>query len=741
MTPAVIIILIFIVIVVIASVGPRSHSNTVSNNKFPDPNSISYAHRYFGKEWKAWLKTNATNFALPEHFYETIALALEALSPEEQKHLLLSFLKVSSNGETPNSNELRFQVGLNDYEDLHGSTFVLLQASEFSIPNMINLLKDLAERKKARRAKLMKTDNIIDVTGHSHQIESDKTQDIPNWEHRYVYSYSELSNATPEQQAFYQLYKTDFLKGKYRDLKGNSNYCFILLFDLLNEYEIHRDVLKVEQQLENLSYNYPVTRPYTRNFLIRKVRELSDNNGMNLLQQQGTNNTSYFVDDYRLGKQYFNRLKLSKEEASFLNKFPNPTNVFLSIEGCCIETISLYLKVLKELEIRLTQKDSSIKKEVSFFQKEIVKLYQTDNSSYWGGYDNSYIKERVESEVFLSIFKRAENTVRTAWGHKRKISGDFPYNQTITQEFENRIGKETNKIIDDLLSIISVPDTATEIELNTQNVNRWKIRFEQLEKDFSEINNQDFISGVLSLEISNQKNPSIENIFFEASKFIAKFDRVWALKFYIYYLYYDLKSSKFDNKQLTKTIQKNLFKTNEQLNDFGKVVADLIKSRDLKIALDKVADIYEPKRKKIRLDLSAIKEVQEEDHGTVQLLNEYLKDEFEDENTTIKAQEINMEEIKLEIESKHDSITNSPYLNGIFLNEIQTNAISLFINNSFSVPIADMDNFCKSRGILKNQLVESINDVCYETLDDILIEETDNLYQINQAYYNKIITL
>jgi hypothetical protein len=37
---------------------------------------------------------------------------------------------------------------------------------------------------------------------------------------------------------------------------------------------------------------------------------------------------------------------------------------------------------------------------------------------------------------------------------------------------------------------------------------------------------------------------------------------------YVYIYTTTLKSVTFDNKQLTKTIQKNLFKTNEQLHDF-----------------------------------------------------------------------------------------------------------------------------------------------------------------------------
>jgi len=70
--------------------------------------------------------------------------------------------------------------------------------------------------------------------------------------------------------------------------------------------------------------------------------------------------------------------------------------------------------------------------------------------------------------------------------------------------------------------------------------------------------------------------------------------------------------------------------------------------------LKKFQKLYQTKRKKIQLDVSAIKEVEQQDQGTVELLNEYLKDEFEDEHTTVKSQEINNEEITLNISSKAD---------------------------------------------------------------------------------------
>lgn len=600
-----------------------------------------------------------------------------------------------------------------------------------------------------------KDESIIDVTGNAYNLGNEDSEllkyakGVPVWKHQYVYSSSEINSATSEQINFYNYFKYCFQKGQYFDLEGNTNYAFILLFDLINDYENHKNILQVERQLEELGQHYPKTKPYALSSLIKKLEQIGDSEAITKLknqqsspfnyQQQQYSYSSYDPTEYRLGNQYKVKLNLSNAEISWLNKFWNPSNVFLGIEGCCIETIRLYLATIKELNQQLKKKESTIAKEVEFFQEEIQKFYQANNTSYLEGYDNSYLKERSESEVFSTIFKRAENTVRETFGHKRKISGDFPYsNQPLIQEFENRIGLMVNQIIQSLSSSIAPPDEKTEEELNNQNVNRWKIKFEQLEKPFTETNTKEFINGIYALEKVNQKNPSIENIFLEASKYISKFDKEESLKFYIYYLYYDLKSDRLDNKQLTKTIQKNLFKTNEQLNDFGKVVAELVKTKDLKTAIDEVAKIYQPKRKKIQLDISAIKEVQQEDQETVELLNLYLKDEFGDENTTVKTQQINNEEIELQIATKKDDKKQSQFINEISLNEIQSNAIALFAEKAFCIPFNEIDNYCKSKGVFKNQLVDSINESCYEVLDDVLIEEDGNSYILNENYYKKI---
>lgn len=99
-----------------------------------------------------------------------------------------------------------------------------------------------------------KDESIIDVTGNSYAIKSDNNflvpyaDGVPFWANHYVYSYSEIDNATSGQRKFYEIFKIKFLNGVYLDLEENSNYSFILLFDLLNDYDKHKNLAKLGAQ-------------------------------------------------------------------------------------------------------------------------------------------------------------------------------------------------------------------------------------------------------------------------------------------------------------------------------------------------------------------------------------------------------------------------------------------------------------------------------------------------------------
>ncbi|KAA6312739.1 hypothetical protein EZS27_036379 [termite gut metagenome] len=176
-------------------------------------------------------------------------------------------------------------------------------------------------------------DSIIDVTNYSYNnnfTDSLKkhASGIPYWEHHYVYSCSELENASDEQKQFYFLFKKFFLNGEYLDLEGNTNYAFILLFNLLEEYKNHKDIIRLEKQLKKLGQYYSKTKSYCNSFLIKKMNLLGYDEGIARIQEEQIYNQYW----WKLGYKYKDKLNLKKEEINSLNDLQYSTNSFNNIE-------------------------------------------------------------------------------------------------------------------------------------------------------------------------------------------------------------------------------------------------------------------------------------------------------------------------------------------------------------------------------------------------------------------------
>ena len=593
-----------------------------------------------------------------------------------------------------------------------------------------------------------KDDSIIDVTNESYAISRPAEKQtnplnnlnkynlrVPFWEHRYVYSYSEINYATKQQKEFYVFLKNQFLNKIFVDVETNSNYAFILLFDLLREYDSHQNIVRLENQLELLGQFYPKTKSYAVSFLIERMEAKGDSEGVARLNDE--RRYGYYDHDYwSFGNKYKTKLSLGDDEVKLLNRLYNPNNNFCSIEFCCHEIIKLYLSTIKHLCGKFIEEDTNFDEQIAVVADLVARKqfrYRLNSQNY------KYCIESSANEIYSNIFKHCENAVREHYGHKRKLNADAYFtNAEVKTEFETRIGTKVKEIIALGILQVPLPDEATDIELYAQNSTRWKIKFDELTANY--INDgQKFVQDVLKLGKLNRKNPSVENIFFEASKFIAKTDKEASLTFYIYYLYQDLKSATFDNKKLTKTIQKSLFKTNEQLHDFEIIIGEFIRDRNLEKALGEVLKIYTVKRKKIRLDNAVIKNVQQQHSGTVELLNEFLQDEYEDDTTTIKTSELNDEEIKIEITPKTETVSISIFTSEIAFTPLHAAILEIFSKNNLMLSNSELESFAKSNGAFKNQLVDSLNEVCYEILDDVLIEEEDDYFTISENYYRKLL--
>jgi hypothetical protein len=594
----------------------------------------------------------------------------------------------------------------------------------------------------------MKDDSIIDVSDlmstlisnikitseYPSSSSSSSYSSVPYWPHQYVYSYDEINYATQEQQNFYDKFRTEFFKGNVLSLNGNTNYAFILLFDLLNDFEVHKDYKKIEYQLEMLGNTFPRTKSYGVSFLLKKLEEYNMDDEAEHFREK---NQQYDYDYWKLGKKYKKKLNLSTEQEEILNRIWLQTNVFNSAEFCKTEILKQFLRAVEFLQSNYISNDNSFGNLMDELSDLIVRKYYRYRK---GSQNYKYTFDSVKSEIYGHILKLSENNVRDVYLNKRKLTAEFNYSSTeiFTPYYEKVISKLDVFLIDDQKKILS-PDTETEKLLNESNTTRWKSKFETITQTYTNI--ADFENQIIKLAEENIKNPSVENIFYEASKFMAKLDKSSSLKLYVYYIDSDLKSSKFDNKQMNKTIQKSLFKTDEQLKDFEEILNNFIKDRQLENALKRIAYVYEPKRKKIIIDRNSIQEVQKQHSGTVNLLNEYLQDELEDEiKTSDSIEENETGEVQIYITSNGNTESAiSRFNSDLRLSELQKEVLEIFEKNSFSISQNELEEVLKSKNQMMSSVIDSINESCYETLDDVLIEEEDEHFTISPDYYKKLL--
>lgn len=576
-------------------------------------------------------------------------------------------------------------------------------------------------------------------------VEKNATSDFsykpPHWEYTDVSSYDEINHATEAQKQFYAYFKNQVANGNHVDIQGNTNYAFILCFDFLNEYQNHRDIKLLEKQFKLLGEICPKIKIYLflslqselrKRSYVYSVDKLKDLEELTYQFKHGY--LDYNPNLYKLGNQYKDKLGLNKQEICWLNKFYNPSNVFTSIEGCCVAVINIYLAVFNELNTQLSDVGSNIEKELDKIFDEVCEIEELTFNVYYGNKKPFWAVEKFQESFFLTFHKTIENLIREKYGHKRKLRFENYSSYTkSTQYIDEAIGNKIQEIITEKIQEVNEPNLETQIELNTQNVNRWKIGFDELIAAFEKDKIGNFTDGVMHLEETNQKNPNIKNIFYQASKFISEYDKVQSLKCYAKYIYYDLKSKKFDNKKLTKTVQKSLFNTEKQINDFKKIIADLIETKDIQTALEKISKIYIPKRKRIQLNRSVIKEVEQKHEGTVELLNEYLDDKKEKTETDEKTEEAKMAIIPSEK-------NNSVFISQINMGRVQEELVKIIIKNSFEIHQEEVDRYAAANGMFKNQLIDSINRACEEHLNgEVLIEEDDEKYTIEESFYKEII--
>ena len=202
-----------------------------------------------------------------------------------------------------------------------------------------------------------------------------------------------------------------------------------------------------------------------------------------------------------------------------------------------------------------------------------------------------------------------------------------------------------------------------------------------------------------------------------------------SLKYYARYIYYDLHSKIIDNKPLNKMIQKSLFSNQKQIEKFEDILNNLINGENIDKILEQLSSFYIPERKRIKFDENKIKDAELRHKDTVVILNEFLQEaDNPEENDEIQ---INIQRIP---------VTDSIYKSEICLTSLQESVIEIIKDNSYILLQSEIEEIATEKGMFKNQLIDSINEKCFEVLSgEVLIEEDEDNYIIEESYYEELL--
>ena len=435
------------------------------------------------------------------------------------------------------------------------------------------------------------------------------------------------------------------------------------------------------------------------------------------------------------GEKYRKKLGLDEMQAKLVNTLSFSNNVFNEIDYCRIQIIRQFLRTIEHLDkhcIPVNKTYPTVTDEVSEIIIVLEYNYRKDSLNY------QYTIDSIKSEICNHILKLCENSVRDCYGIKRKINTDFKYTHPeITGRFHKKIVVPVELFLSQHQHLILDADYRTNLVLNETNTNRWKDKFAIIASDYT--NAVSYEREIERLAEVNVKNPSLDDLYLEASKFISVHDRNASLRLYLHYLEKDLQSKRFDRKHLTKSIQKNLFSTPEQFAHFEEIVNEFVLTKDFPSAVKKLDTIYLPKRKKIVIDRNIIDRVQQLDSQTSKILGDLLADEEEHPEGQNMMHAGNTANIEFKVMDTGDPGGIKKYLPELNLNDPQMDLLEYFEKNSLTVLKSDLEEYMRSRHLFMNAAIESVNDQLFETLDDILIEEEDDYLTINPEYYKKLL--
>lgn len=581
-------------------------------------------------------------------------------------------------------------------------------------------------------------ESIIDVDTEIQPIDYDDEANnnlvkyepgVPYWDHHYVYQANEINYANAAQQAFYRNFKQAFLNGTYLNLEGNTNYAFVLYFDLIQDYRQHKDFKKLEKQFKELEQICDRVSSYCNNFLFNELKEQGSLSNMSQLDGAWSilrsDRPSYLNWDWK--SLYEHKMKLSKEEVQLLEPVYLSSGAFMNIDFFCRQFIRFYIELIKILKITYHRNNTNTEKEFAVILDLIARKshryhLNSPNYKYVMGNDN---------QIYAYIQRYAESSLRAYYGYNRKVNVESYLNHPeVKAAFQEKIINHLEPQLSELFTKLDTLDEENEIELNAISPSRWRNHIEFALKSYI---TKDSIA-LEALIRANQKNASRDLLLFEISRQLIPINKSASLGYYFRHIAEAKKEGKVW-KLPTASMNKQLFKKQEESERFYKFLNQYIQNPDFEKAEEFAAVFFQSIRKKIKLDTLAIQKAEVMDTRTTERLSVYLAEDDDSAVTTFQKESVS--QTLSEPVIQRQIITTEEM--GVQLPEFALILLQAFKTNNFELSSTDADDICRANGLMTGNLVNSINEACYDLLDENLIEKQDSKYIIQPDYYNQII--
>ncbi|GEM_PF-3556445 len=323
------------------------------------------------------------------------------------------------------------------------------------------------------------------------------------------------------------------------------------------------------------------------------------------------------------------------------------------------------------------------------------------------------LKHKTEDTVFIrNVYDACAQQIRLEWGLRDSDPGLLPV-------LHEHIDKDVWKLITDKIGVVQKINEAGR-KLYNRNPDAWTIRYKILTGQFELTKAEEFYLQVCSLANYNQSRVTIaRDIYYSAHIFVVAKQKEIALRFYLQYLHVKTYSDTFKHKKISRKNSKHLFATKEEEAKFDRICQKLLRDKKIDTALRDLHQLCIIKRKTIQLNRDAIVEAGKKQAKVASLLGNILT---EDE----AASPLGVQVIQTPVAAPDNGMNNREEL------------VNLFIRNNFRLDKAEVDIFARSKGVLANQLIQGINEDHYEELDDVLIEEDDSHFLLNEDYLQQL---